>query len=244
MIHLSIFRHIRRLIASAVIFGTAVLLMLWLPIKTLQTVWPMFLPYTLSGDSEVNELSLQLLLLQIILPGFFEQSQTRIWLKGLIRIWCSVVSWILGIKSYLLGTESRQNEEEQRPQADQGIGVGGLAAAHQALLQRDVPVGFQPYDRPSFFPLRLIGLMVFMCISLVIASLLTLTVPVWIGRHGMTIWSGMVPGMTAGKVVNTVGSSAKSVAVEAAGAVVRTTKPHELYTAAIGKYFRRQICLS
>lgn len=65
MIHLSIFRHTRRLIASAVIFGSAVLLMLWSPIQILKTIWPSFLPYTLSGDSEVNELSLQLLLLQV-----------------------------------------------------------------------------------------------------------------------------------------------------------------------------------
>lgn len=228
MIHLSILRHIRRLIASAIIFGTAVLLMLWLPIKILKLAWPLFLPYTLSGDSEVNELSLQLLLLQIILPGFFEQSQTRIWLKGLIRIWCSVIAWFLGIKSYLLGTEPRPNEEEPRPAENQGLGGGGLAAAHQALLQRDVPVGYQPFDRPSFFPIRLVGLLISMCISLVIGSLLTLTVPVWIGRHGMMIWSMMVPGMAAGKVVNT-----EEITTDPP---VTTSKPHELYTAAIGIY--------
>jgi len=66
MIHLSILRHTRRLVASAVIFGSAVLLMLWLPIQILKRTWTLFLPYTLSGDSEVNELSLQLLLLQVI----------------------------------------------------------------------------------------------------------------------------------------------------------------------------------
>lgn len=239
MIHLSILRHIRRLIASAIIFGTAVLLMLWLPIKILKFSWATFLPYTLSGDSEVNELSLQLLLLQIILPGFFEQSQTRIWMKGLIRIWCSVVAWILGIKSYLLGTEPRPNEEEPRQAEQQGLGGGGLAAAHQALMQRDVPVGYQAFDRPSFFPVRLIGLLIFMCISLVIGSLLTLTIPVWIGRHGMMIWS-LSTGMAAGKVVNPdahVGAVVDELeAINAAPAAVPTSKPHELYTAAIGIY--------
>ena len=65
MIHLPILRHVRRLISSAMIFGSVVLLMLWIPIRILKTVWPTFLPYTLSGDSEVNELSLQLLLLQV-----------------------------------------------------------------------------------------------------------------------------------------------------------------------------------
>lgn len=233
---MSILRHIRRLIASAIIFGTAVLLMLWLPIKILKVVWPLFLPYTLSGDSEVNELSLQLLLLQIILPGFFEQSQTRIWLKGLIRIWCTVIAWVLGIKSYLLGTEPRPNEEEPRAAEQVGLGGGGLAAAHQALLQRDVPVGYQPYDRPSFFPVRLIGLLVFMCISLVIGSLLTLTIPVFIGRHGMMIWS-MSTGIASGKVVNADGQNVDVIVDDlAVPTTVPTSKPHELYTAAIGIY--------
>lgn len=242
MIHLSILRHIRRLIASAIIFGSAVLLMLWLPIKIIKVTCPTFLPYTLSGDSEVNELSLQLLLLQIILPGFFEQSQTRIWMKGLIRIWCNVVSWILGIKSYLLGNEPRPVEEEQRPQQEQGLG-GGLGAVHQALLQRDVPVGFQPFDKPLFFAIRLIGLLIFMCISLVIGSLLIITVPVWIGRNAMIVWS-MSTGMATGKVVNVDGGNNQNAVDVIAGegeeltaiATVSTSKPHELYTAAIGIY--------
>uniref|UniRef100_A0A1B0DNB3 RING-type E3 ubiquitin transferase n=1 Tax=Phlebotomus papatasi TaxID=29031 RepID=A0A1B0DNB3_PHLPP len=208
MIHFSILRHIRRLVASAVIFGSAVLLMLWLPINILKNIWPTFLPYTLSGDSE------------IILPGFFEQSQTRVWLKGFIRIWCSVVSWFLGIRSYLLGSDTQQQnagqDEGHRHAPDAGQGLG---AAHQALLHRDVPVGFQPYDQPSYFILRLAGLIVFMCVSLVIGSLLTLTIPVWIGRQCMTLW------LVGGHIGQT------PTAEEAA-----PPKPHELYTAAMGTY--------
>ncbi|XP_021696396.1 E3 ubiquitin-protein ligase MARCH6 [Aedes aegypti] len=221
MIHLSILRHARRLIASAIIFGSAVLLMLWAPIQILKSGWPTFLPYTLSGDSEVNELSLQLLLLQIILPGFFEQSHTRIWLKGLVRIWCNVVARILGIKSYLLGTEPRPNDDEVPPRQQPDLGAG-LAAAHQAIMQRDVPVGFQPYDRPPFFAVRLVGLLVLMCISLVIGSLTTLTVPVWIGRHGMALWS--------------MGSQITPPPNAVATGTETPPRPHELYTAAMGTY--------
>lgn len=67
MIHLPIVDHARRLVASACIFGTAVLLMLWLPVRLLRAVWPAFLPYTVALHSEahVNELSLELLLLQV-----------------------------------------------------------------------------------------------------------------------------------------------------------------------------------
>lgn len=65
MIHLPILRHVRRLIFSAMIFGSIVLLMLWVPIRVLRVIWPTFLPYTLSSDSEFNELNLHLLLFQV-----------------------------------------------------------------------------------------------------------------------------------------------------------------------------------
>lgn len=68
MIHLPILQHVRRLLLSAVIFGSVVLLMLWLPIRILKYVWPSFLPYivSLNAEAQVNELSLELLLLQVI----------------------------------------------------------------------------------------------------------------------------------------------------------------------------------
>lgn len=85
MIHLSILRHTRRLIASAIIFGSAILLMLWTPIQMLKYVWPHFLPYTLSGDSEVNELSLQLLLLQVSNHFVFLVSEVELCQNGFIN---------------------------------------------------------------------------------------------------------------------------------------------------------------
>ena len=54
---------------------------------------------------------------------------------------------------------------------------GGLGAAHQALLQRECPAGFQPYLRPPFFPLRILLLLIIMCISLSLASTVFLTLP-------------------------------------------------------------------
>lgn len=215
---------------------------------------------------------------QIVLPGFFEQSHTRVWLKKLLRIWCICVSWVLGIRSYLLGADpeptnadnvnnNAANNQEQDNPVREGVAVPelpqanndgpvdninendvddepapvpppiqaqpppppppppppqaerNLAAVHHAIIHRDVPVAFQPYDKPTLFPIRLCGLILFMCISLVIASLITLTVPVWIGRQVMSLWS--------------VGSITTQVAVQTAEV---TPRPHELYTAALGTY--------
>ncbi|XP_037719740.1 E3 ubiquitin-protein ligase MARCHF6 [Drosophila subpulchrella] len=279
MIHVPIVRHIRRLVASAMIFGFAVFLMLWLPIRILQVAWPNFLPYALSGDAEVNDLSLQLLLLQIVLPGFFEQTQTRIWLKGLLRIWCTAVAWLLGIRSYLLpapepepenpaaGEEGGENAAGENgnqegeaegaaapppppppppPPVEPAPAPRNLAAAHQAIMQRDAPVGFQPYDKPSLFAIRLCALLSLMCLSIVCAAMLTLTVPVYIGRRLMLLWTGQ-PGEKA------AGAAAAAGAVEVAGNLApldaegarkneRLLRSHELYTAEIGGYLCWIVC--
>lgn len=124
---------------------------------------------------------MELLLLQVILPALLEQSHTRTWLKALVRAWCRVVAWMLDLQSYLL----RDPTDEPAVIEEQHVDLG---AAHQALLQREGPTGFHPYVRPRWFPARLIGLLFCVCISLIIASLVAMTLPVWLGRRVMALW--------------------------------------------------------
>ncbi|KAJ1203352.1 hypothetical protein NDU88_007139 [Pleurodeles waltl] len=216
MIHLPIYRHLRRFILSVIVFGSIVLLMLWLPIRIIKHMLPTFLPYNvmLYSDAPVSELSLELLLLQVVLPALLEQGHTRQWLKGLVRAWTVTAGYLLDLHSYLLGDqeESDNNANQQANNNQHGRNnnaipvVGeGLHAAHQAILQQGGPVGFQPYHKPIKFPLRIFLLILFMCITLLIASLLCLTMPVFAGRWLMSFWTG-------------------------------TAKIHELYTAACGLY--------
>ncbi|XP_026529203.1 E3 ubiquitin-protein ligase MARCH6 isoform X2 [Pseudonaja textilis] len=215
MIHLPIYRHLRRFILSVIVFGSIVLLMLWLPIRIIKYLLPHFLPYNvmLYSDAPVSELSLELLLLQVVLPALLEQGHTRQWLKGLVRGWTVSAGYLLDLHSYLLGDqEENENNANQQPNNQPARNnnaipvVGeGLHAAHQAILQQGGPVGFQPYHRPLKFPLRIFLLIIFMCITLLIASLICLTLPVFAGRWLMSFWTG-------------------------------TAKIHELYTAACGLY--------
>lgn len=70
----------------------------------LRTSIPMFCIYTnelyvslsLSvSDAPVSELSLELLLLQVVLPALLEQGHTRQWLKGLVRAWTVTAGYLL-----------------------------------------------------------------------------------------------------------------------------------------------------
>ncbi|XP_026762905.1 E3 ubiquitin-protein ligase MARCHF6 [Galleria mellonella] len=212
MIHLSVWSHIRRLVVSAMIFGTAVLFMLWLPIRVIKYVLPGFLPYAVAVHTEapVNELSLELLLLQVILPALLEQSHTRTWLKAALRAWCVCAAGVLGLRSYLLG-ELRDHPHhaphQPHPPHPPHPPPLQLGAAHQALMRRDGPAGYEPYVRAAWFPLRLAALLALVAASLVLASAMTLVIPVAIGRKVMALW---LPKASEGV--------------------------HELYTAACGMY--------
>uniref|UniRef100_A0A3P8QUF3 E3 ubiquitin-protein ligase MARCHF6 n=1 Tax=Astatotilapia calliptera TaxID=8154 RepID=A0A3P8QUF3_ASTCA len=197
MIHLPIYRHLRRFILSVVVFGSIVLLMLWLPIRIIKLLFPNFLPYNvmLYSDAPVSELSLELLLLQVVLPALLEQGHTRQWLKRLIHAWTFTAGYVLDLHSYLLGDheedDNQQNNHPGRVNNNRIPGLGeGLHAAHQAILQQGGPVGFQPYHRPINFPMKIILLVVFMCVTLLLASLICLTLPVFVGRWLMSFWMG------------------------------------------------------
>ncbi|ERE82360.1 E3 ubiquitin-protein ligase [Cricetulus griseus] len=154
MIHLPIYRHLRRFILSVIVFGSIVLLMLWLPIRIIKSLLPNFLPYN-------------------------------------VMLYRDLHSYLLGDQEENENSANQQANNNQPARNNNAVPAGeGLHAAHQAILQQGGPVGFQPYRRPFNFPLRIFLLIVFMCITLLIASLICLTLPVFAGRWLMSFWTG------------------------------------------------------
>ena len=78
MIHLSLMRHMRRFCASLVMFGSSILVILYLPSRIIKSTLPSFLPYTTqSKESNVDELAMELMLLLVILPAVQDQNQVQ-----------------------------------------------------------------------------------------------------------------------------------------------------------------------
>lgn len=68
--------------------------------KPRYTLTPVFVPCLICmrlplSDAPVSELSLELLLLQVVLPALLEQGHTRQWLKGLVRAWTVTAGYLL-----------------------------------------------------------------------------------------------------------------------------------------------------
>ncbi|CAF95396.1 unnamed protein product, partial [Tetraodon nigroviridis] len=234
MIHLAVYRHLRRFILSVVVFGSIVLLMLWLPIRAIKVLFPTFLPYNvmLYSDAPVSELSLELLLLQVVLPALLEQGHTRQWLKKLVHAWTFTAGYVLDLHSYLLGEHEDHHNQINNNLAgrhnNRFPGVGeGLHAAHQALLRQAGPVGVRPYHRPVHFPLKIALLLTFMCVSLLLASLLCLTLP---GRSDLLLMDAL-PSSPSPAPLTSVCAGRWLMSLWMGPVLV-----HELYTAASGLY--------
>lgn len=199
-----------------------------------------------------------------MLPGFFDNTRAREWLKVVVAVWCNVISKILGLKGYLLGSDLPENGNNNGFD-DGGVPLGGRANLNEAgnnmagggvrFGQRDVPLGFQPYVRPRFFALRLAALFISIALTLIIVSFLNLTIPISIGRNFMsTIYRLTDNGRIVGTVflkeiawglAPTIGQLNEAAMEEKSFYDVITEclwkffnvnfeRPHELYTAFMG----------
>jgi len=214
MIMLPVFRHIRRFVTSVTLFGFSIFLLLLLPINIINFVSEKFnysfLPYNVATSSETlsTELSFELLWLHAALPAFLEQTHIRNWTKNVLKLWAILVSWLLGLKSFLLGesdtapnSQDQQAPQQQQHQANennnaqnnlvqaqqnQEIGQNpfqfNIGMAHQAMLQVNQPTANMSYIKPAHFKIRIAALMVVICFSLFVSSIIVLTVPVSLGR--------------------------------------------------------------
>ncbi|CAF0717397.1 unnamed protein product [Brachionus calyciflorus] len=215
MIQLPVFRHIRRFLTSCTLFGFSVVLLLLLPIRII-TYFQVYLekpilPYNVSSNSETlsTELSIELLWLHAALPALLEQSHIRVWSKNMIKLWAAIVAWMLDIKSYLLGDQqANTNENDNNNQANnrnnqannnnnvvqvqiaQNPFQFNVGVAHQALLQNTSPYLIEPYTKPTYFKLKIFVLIILMCLSLLAFSISLLVAPVSIGRYFLYKLSG------------------------------------------------------
>ncbi|CAF1215439.1 unnamed protein product [Rotaria sordida] len=209
MIQLPLVLHVKRFVTSIIIFGCVIILMFYVPGELLIRFIPKFLPFNVKGSLEtvVSELMIEFILLQGILPTLLEQGHTRTMLKYLLQLWVELASWILGLRSFLLG-DSPSLTITNTPQVDQNDNVLPMPIvavpdqvqniqAEQAPPAQIIPPpppqpssSSQPFMEPSFFRFRLFGLCLFTCLSLAFLSVLGLTIPATIGRYLLGLITG------------------------------------------------------
>lgn len=89
--------------------------------------------------------------------------------------------------------------------------------AADAVSLRDSTETTQAYIKPKYFRIRIIALLTLASLTFILGSLITLTVPIWIGRNSIAVVK---------KLVRSVSTNTNDL----------VSQPHELYTTTIGIY--------
>ncbi|CAI2302547.1 unnamed protein product [Caenorhabditis sp. 36 PRJEB53466] len=185
MIDLPFTRHFRRLVVSTTLFFSTILLIFYIPLNIIAAIVPSLLPYnvSMSAETPLSELSLELLILQVVMPAILEHANGRTFIKVVVRLWCKVIGNVLALDEYLLSDSNNNNNQNNNndPLRNNAAG-GGLAAEHQALLLLREPRAYEPYSRPSLFAIRVSVLLVLMSATTTVCSVILFIVPATIGR--------------------------------------------------------------
>ncbi|KAF8366153.1 marc-6, partial [Pristionchus pacificus] len=201
MIEQPLMKHLRRLGASMILFFSAIMLVVFAPLQLIDKFLPGVLPYNMSltAETPLSELSVELLILQVVLPALLEQTQARVMIKELVKLWCACIGRVLELDEYLLPMEEDEGiplgpdnpplrggaagAAGDDPVAAAAAGGGGLAAEHQALLLvRDPAMPATPFVKPPYFGARIVALLAALAVTTVLASLVCFVGPVLLGR--------------------------------------------------------------
>ena len=117
---------------------------------------------------------MELFVFRILLPNIIEANDYtfRQLIKSTIRNWCQLFSYILDIKSYLLGDDNQNDNEINDDNLDD--------------------TSSQNYNKPKFFILRVTMLIVSFCSTLFLFGSFILTIPILVGRDMLDIISTQV----------------------------------------------------
>ncbi|GMH02871.1 hypothetical protein Nepgr_004710 [Nepenthes gracilis] len=201
-------KHARRVLLSVVVYGSLIVMLVFLPVKLAMRMAPSLFPLDITVSDPFTEIPADMLLFQICIPFAIEHFKLRTVIKSLLRCWFKAVGWALGLTEFLLprpedsGGQVAANGEAGRHDRLHGVqlGVGvqqdqvpiALAAANnanrEALASGDSDIA-EDYggaehsvsERYSFV-LRIVLLLMVAWMTLLVFNSVLIVVPVALGR--------------------------------------------------------------
>ncbi|CAM8935336.1 unnamed protein product [Rhodiola kirilowii] len=176
-----VYKHARRVLLSLCVYGSLIVLLVFLPVKLAMRMAPSVFPLDITVYDPFTEIPAVVLLLQICIPFALRHFKLRTAVKSLLHHWFTVVGWALGLTNFLLprndenGAHENRNAEPRRhnrfPQQEQAI-VLGAADDDPNDDQSETEYGFV---------LRIILLLLVAWMTLLVFNSLLIVVPVSLG---------------------------------------------------------------
>lgn len=196
-------KHARRVLLSVAVYGSLIVMLVFLPVKLAMRMAPSIFPLDISVADPFTEIPADILLFQICIPFAIEHFKLRTTIKFLLRYWFTAVGWALGLTDFLLSTNEighdNGNGEAGRQDRVRGQqhGVAQQDQAQLALLhdaQNNEAHGSESSDLEEYdgdeqsdseryrFVFRILLLLVVAWMTLLIFNSALIVIPVSLGR--------------------------------------------------------------
>ncbi|XP_010531564.1 PREDICTED: probable E3 ubiquitin ligase SUD1 [Tarenaya hassleriana] len=200
-------KHARRVLLSVAVYGSLIVMLVFLPVKLAMRMAPSIFPLDISVSDPFTEIPVDMLLFQICIPFAIEHFKLRTTIKSLLHYWFSSVGWALGLTDFLLPRPEDNNGQDNvnvepgrqnRPQALQ-VGVPDRAmvalpaaedpnrrlirAAGNSNVAEEYEVDDEQSESDKYsFVLRIIVLLLVAWMTLLVFNSALVVVPVSLGR--------------------------------------------------------------
>ncbi|KAJ9159532.1 hypothetical protein P3X46_025037 [Hevea brasiliensis] len=196
-------KHARRVLLSVAVYGSLIVMLVFLPVKLAMQMAPSIFPLDISVSDPFTEIPADMLLFQICIPFAIEHFKLRTTIKTLLRYWFTAVGWALGLTDFLLprpeenGGQENVNAEPGRQDRLPAVQPGAQDRALVALAAADdsnrglLAGGSsnaaeydsdEQSDSEYSFVLRIVLLLVVAWMTLLIFNSALIVVPISLGR--------------------------------------------------------------
>ncbi|XP_022727397.1 probable E3 ubiquitin ligase SUD1 isoform X2 [Durio zibethinus] len=197
-------KHARRVLLSVAVYGSLIVMLVFLPVKLAIRMAPSIFPLDISVSDPFTEIPADMLLFQICIPFAVEHFKLRTTIKSLLHYWFIAVGWALGLTNFLLprpeenGGQENANVEPGRRDRLQVVQLGGQEQPMVAFAAADDPNrgllasgntnvveefdGDEQTDSEYGFGLRIVLLLVVAWMTLLIFNSALIVVPISLGR--------------------------------------------------------------
>lgn len=199
-------KHARRVLLSVAVYGSLIVMLVFLPVKLAIRMAPSIFPLDISVSDPFTEIPADMLLFQICIPFIIEHFRLRTTIKSLLRCWFTAVGWALGLTDFLLprpednvgqdngiGEPGRQNRAQVLQAGGPDRAIAALPAAddpnRNLLRAGNVNTGeeYEDDDEQSDsdrynFVVRIVLLLLYAWVTLLLFNSALIVVPVSLGR--------------------------------------------------------------
>ncbi|CAK9869462.1 unnamed protein product [Sphagnum jensenii] len=111
-----IHKHARRVLLSVVVYGSLIVMLVFLPVQLAISIAPYMFPFDIRVSDPFTEIPADMLLFHICIPFAVEHFRPRATIKTVLSHWFSTAGWVLGLSEFLLPgpLPNVDNNEQQR----------------------------------------------------------------------------------------------------------------------------------